>query len=69
MDLAARQSGLKISSSKCSEGRPAAANRAQDAGEGAALQHHRQGLSRLAFPEEADLVLHSDIQGAGGLAR
>ena len=34
----------------------AGADTAQDAGEGAAFQHHRQGLGWFAFPQEAELV-------------
>lgn len=44
------------------------ADAAQDAGKGAALQDHRQGLGHLPFLKEADLLPHPDVQGAGRLA-
>ena len=44
------------------------ADASENAGKGAALQHHRQGLGRPAFLQEAHLVPHPDIQGTGGLA-
>ena len=44
------------------------ADAAENAGKGAALQHHRQGLGRPAFLQAAHLVPHPDIQRTGGLA-
>ena len=44
------------------------ADAAQDAGKGAALQDHGQGLGQVALLHEAELLPHPDVQGAGGLA-
>ena len=44
------------------------ADAAQDAGEGAALQDHGQGLGQVALLHEAQLLPHPDVKGTGGLA-
>jgi hypothetical protein len=44
------------------------ANAAQDARERAALQDHGQGRGQIPLLHKAELLPHSDVQGAGGLA-